>query len=87
VQPSLSWRLPHPASGPLPAGPYLKEPVMSARSLSVSLKPNTLMRCKARPRVFENKSASSLQVIPGLSPPLRVGGWATLANSGNARCT
>jgi len=45
---------------------------MSARSLSVSLKPNTLMRCKARSLVFENKSGSSLQVIPGLSPPLRV---------------
>ena len=45
---------------------------MSARSLSVSLKPNTLMRCKARPRVFENKSVSSFQVIPGSSPPLRV---------------
>jgi glycosyltransferase involved in cell wall biosynthesis len=45
---------------------------MSARSLSVSPKPNTLMRCQARPLVFENKSASSLQVISGLSLPLRV---------------
>jgi glycosyltransferase involved in cell wall biosynthesis len=45
---------------------------MSARSLSASLKPNTLMRCQARPLVFENKSASSLQVIPGLSLPMRV---------------
>ena len=45
---------------------------MSARSLSVSPKPNTLMRCKSRPLMFENKSASSLQVTPGLSLPLRV---------------
>ena len=45
---------------------------MSARSLSVSPKPNTLMRCQARPLVFENKSASSLQVTSGLSLPLRV---------------
>jgi len=45
---------------------------MSACSLSVSPKPNTLMRCQKRPLVFENKSASSLQVTSGLSLPLRV---------------
>ena len=59
---------------PVPFQPdhTLKEPVMSARSLSVSLKPNTLMRCKACSPAFENESASSLQVIPTPSLPLRV---------------
>jgi len=45
---------------------------MSAPGQSVSLKPNTLMRCKARRLVFEDKSESSLQSRPNLSPPLRV---------------
>ena len=45
---------------------------MSAPDLSVSLKPNTLVRCKARPLVFEKKSPSSLPVIPSLSLPVRV---------------
>jgi glycosyltransferase involved in cell wall biosynthesis len=37
-----------------------------------SLKPNSLMRCEARPFAFENKSASSVEGIPGQSIPLRV---------------
>jgi glycosyltransferase involved in cell wall biosynthesis len=37
-----------------------------------SLKPNSLMRCEARPFAFENKSTSSVEGIPGQSIPLRV---------------
>jgi glycosyltransferase involved in cell wall biosynthesis len=43
---------------------------MSAGNLSHNMKPNTLMRCKVRPPLFEKKSASLQR--PGLSLPLRV---------------
>ncbi|MGA2235319.1 MAG: glycosyltransferase family 4 protein [Terriglobales bacterium] len=45
---------------------------MFAPDPSVSLKPDTLVRCKARPLAFEKKSPSSLPVIPSLSLPVRV---------------
>jgi hypothetical protein len=45
---------------------------MPAPDPSVSLKPNTLMRWKARPLVFENKSGSSLRGIPTGSLPMRI---------------
>ena len=45
---------------------------MSAPDRSVSLKPNTLMRGKASPLVFEKKSVSSLQVITTRSLPMRI---------------
>ncbi len=45
---------------------------MSVYDRSASLRPNTLMRCNARPLVFEKKPASSLQVIPTRSLPVRV---------------
>jgi glycosyltransferase involved in cell wall biosynthesis len=69
---SASWRLLHLCSVPFQPDHTVKESAMSAPEFSVSLKPNTLMRCKARPLVFEKKSASSLQVIPSLSLPVRV---------------
>ena len=45
---------------------------MSAPDRSLSLKPNTAMRCNASPFVFEKKSASFLQGIPTRSLPVRV---------------
>ena len=39
---------------------------------SGSLTPNTLMRVKASPLVFERKSGSSLQAIPARSHPMRI---------------
>jgi glycosyltransferase involved in cell wall biosynthesis len=45
---------------------------MSAPDRSASLKPNNLRRCTARPLAFERKSASSLQVIPNRSLPMRI---------------
>jgi len=59
-------------SVPFQLKPYRKQPAMSAADRCVSLKPNTLMRCKARPQVFDNKSVSSLQVIPTRSLPVRI---------------
>lgn len=66
---------------------------MSERDRSANLRPNTLMRCKAR--VFEMKSASSLQVT-NQSLPLRVAvignhlprqcGIATFTDCGEERC-
>ena len=41
---------------------------MSERNRSVNLRPETLMRCQARPLAFETKSASFLQMSP--TPPL-----------------
>jgi len=55
---------------------------MSTPDRSASLEPNTLMRCNARPRVFERKSTSSLQVIPNRSLPMRV---AVIETSPSAR--
>jgi glycosyltransferase involved in cell wall biosynthesis len=45
---------------------------MSAPDLSVTPKPIAQMRSKVRPLVFEKESASSLQVMPNLSLPVRV---------------
>ena len=45
---------------------------MSDPDCTVSLKPNSLMRCEARPFAFAKKSASFVQGIPGHSIPLRV---------------
>jgi hypothetical protein len=45
---------------------------MSAPDPSPSLNPNTLMRCTARPLMFERKSVSPSRVIPSLSLPVRV---------------
>ena len=45
---------------------------MSEPDCTVSLKPNSLMRCEARPFAFAKKSASFVQGIPGHSIPLRV---------------
>ncbi len=45
---------------------------MSAPAPSVSLRPNSLMRCEARPLVFEKKPVSSLPVIPSRPLPVRV---------------
>ena len=64
-----AWFIRRPA--PFGSDLSFKKPVMSARSFSTSPKPNKLMRCKARPLLFDNKSASSLQVRP-LSLPVRV---------------
>ena len=45
---------------------------MSASDRSASLKPNTRMRCEERPLVFEKQSASSMQMIPTRSLPMRI---------------
>ncbi len=45
---------------------------MSEHDRCVSLRPNTLMRCKASPLAFEKKPASSVQGIPGHLLPVRV---------------
>ena len=45
---------------------------MWAPARSANLKPDTLMRCKARPLVLGKKLPSSFQVIPSLSLPVRV---------------
>jgi glycosyltransferase involved in cell wall biosynthesis len=45
---------------------------MSARNLMVNSQPNTLTRREVWPRAFNTKSASSLQLIPRPSLPLRV---------------
>jgi glycosyltransferase involved in cell wall biosynthesis len=45
---------------------------MSAPVLPMSLRPNSLMRCEARPPMFEKKPVLSLSVIPSHSRPLRV---------------
>ncbi len=45
---------------------------MSAHVPSPGLKANTLLRCTARPRQFEDKPPTSLPVISGPSRPLRV---------------
>jgi hypothetical protein len=47
---------------------------MSRSDRSVSLKPNPLMRCQARPLTFEKKSASSLQDLPGATLSMRISG-------------
>jgi hypothetical protein len=43
----VAFGCPHPVFGPVPTGPYRKQPAMSAPDRTVSLKPNTLMRCKS----------------------------------------
>jgi len=45
---------------------------MSTSDRSSSLKPNTLMRCTARPLGLEKKSASSLQVMPTWPLTMRI---------------
>ena len=45
---------------------------MSELDRSVSLKPNTLLRGKASPLVFEKKAVSSLQAIPTRTHPMRI---------------
>ena len=45
---------------------------MSAPASPVSLRSNSLMRCEARPLVFEKKSALSPSVVPSRSLPVRV---------------
>jgi len=45
---------------------------MSEPDRSVSLRPNTLIRCKASPLAFEKKPASCVQGIPSHSLPVRV---------------
>ena len=45
---------------------------MSEPDRSVSLIPNTLMRCKASPHAFEKKPASSVPGIPSHTLPVRV---------------
>ena len=45
---------------------------MSEPDRPVSLRPNTLMRCKASPLAFEKRPASSVQGIPSHLLPVRV---------------
>jgi glycosyltransferase involved in cell wall biosynthesis len=45
---------------------------MSESDRSVSVRPNTQMRCKASPRAFQNQPPSSVLGIPGHSLPVRV---------------
>lgn len=45
---------------------------MSAPLPPMSLRPNSLKRCQARPLLFDKKSVSSLPVIPSRSLPVRV---------------
>ena len=45
---------------------------MSAPSVSVNSQPNTQIRRETRPSVYETKPASSLQVIPPRSYPMRI---------------
>jgi hypothetical protein len=45
---------------------------MSAHNLPVNSQPNTMTRREVQPPAFKTKSASSLQLIPSPSLPVRI---------------